>query len=259
MKKIYLTLVLLSLLFACPNVLKSQDETSTRSEKPIFKRNLIKVNLTGLALRNYGLQFEEVLNKRISVALAYRIMPSGNIPFKTFITSRSNNSQSAEDALNAIKLGGSALTADLRFYLGKKGYGRGFYISPFYRHATFNANGLNFDYTDINNQSAVIDLSGNLSSNTVGLMLGSQWFIGKKLCIDWWIIGPHYGTAHGIFLAHTNVALDQLEQESIRSSLSTFDIPFTKESYTVSANEIKLSLDGPWAGIRAGIQLGFRF
>ena len=90
-------------------------------------------------------------------------------------------------------------------------------------------------------------------------MLGSQWFIGKKLCLDWWIIGPHYGTAHGIFLAHTNVALDQLEQESIRSSLSTFDIPFTKESYTVSANEIKLSLDGPWAGIRAGIQLGFRF
>ena len=259
MKRIYSTLVFFSLLFASPNLLTAQDQTSTRSEKPIFKRHLLKVNLTGLALHNYGLQFEEVLSKRMSVALSYRIMPSGNIPFKTFITSQSNNSQSAEDALNAIKLGGSALTVDLRFYLGKKGYGRGFYVSPFYRHATFNAKGLNFNYTDINNQTASIDLSGNLTGNTVGLMLGSQWFIGKNFCLDWWIIGPHFGTANGVFSAHTNVSLDQLEQESIRSSLSTFDIPFTKESYTVSANEIKLSLDGPWAGIRAGIQLGFRF
>lgn len=259
MKRICLFLVFFSLIFTCPNALKAQYKTATQIENTIFKKHIVKLNLTGLAFRNYGLQFEEVLNKRISITLAYRFMHSWNMPFKRFITNQSSNSLSSADALSDIKLGGSALTADLRFYLGKKGYGRGFYISPFYRHATINAKGLNFDYTNINNQTASIDLPGNLTGNTLGLMLGLQWFIGNRLCIDWWIIGPHFGTANGGFSAHTNFALDQLEQESIRSSLSSFDIPLTKESYTVSANEIKLCLDGPWAGIRAGIQFGFRF
>jgi hypothetical protein len=259
MKRISSFLIFFSLIFTCSNVLKAQDETSTRSENPIFKKHILKVNLTGIALRNYGLQFEEVLNKRMSIALAYRIMPSGNIPFKTFIINQSGNSQSAGNVLNALRVGGSALTADLKFYLGKKGYGRGFYISPFYMNETFNAKGLNFDYTDFNNQTASVDLSGNLRGNTLGLMLGSQWFIGKNLCIDWWIIGPHYGKSRSVFSARTNFTLDQLEQESIRSSLASFDMPLTKESYSVSANEIKLMLDGSWAGIRAGIQFGFRF
>jgi hypothetical protein len=48
-------------------------------------RNFIKLNLSGILMKNYALQYERVLNRKISVALQYRIMPVSSIPFKSTV------------------------------------------------------------------------------------------------------------------------------------------------------------------------------
>ena len=232
---------------------------NAQSEDPDVKKSMLKINLTGLALNNYGFQFERVLNKRISLAAAYRTMPIGNIPFKTQLINQSLNPTATSDALNALKFGNSATTFEIRFYAGKKGFGRGFYAAPFYRNGKFKAEGIQFDYTNTANTTNRINLSGDLNGNTFGLLLGSQWSLGKYICLDWWIVGPHYGSSKGTLTGKTSVPLTQQEQTSLSQELANFDIPLTKESYAVNANGATINLNGPWGGLRAGILLGIKF
>lgn len=233
--------------------------SNAQSENPDIKKSIFKVNLTGLALNNYGVQFEQVLKKRLSLAVGYRSMPLGNIPFKTQLINQSTDPIATRDALDALKFGNSATTIEVRFYAGKKGFGRGFYVAPFYRNGKFKAEGIQFDYTNTANTTNSINLSGNLKGNTFGLLIGSQWSLGKYVCLDWWIVGPHYGSAKGLLIGKTSAPLTQQEQTSLTQELANFDVPLTKESYVVNANGASINLEGPWGGLRAGILLGIKF
>ena len=221
--------------------------------------NFIKVNLTGLVFKNYSFQYERVLSKKVSFAIAYRTMPSSSLPFKNVILDASNNNQDTKDAIDALRLSSSAVTPEIRFYLSKKGYGRGFYIAPFYRHASFKASQMKFNYTNSSNVQNSILLSGKLTANTGGLLFGVQKALGKHLCLDLWIFGPHYGSGTGSFNGIPGTPLTQTEQDNLRQQLNDFDIPLTNKTVTVTANAASMKLDGPWGGIRSGISFGFRF
>jgi hypothetical protein len=142
-------------------------------------------------------------------------------------------------------------------YLGK-GHGRGFYIAPFYRVARYKTNTLSFDYQGAGT-SGTINLSGTLTSNTAGILFGSQWFIGKHVVLDWWLFGPHYGSGKGDFEGTSTKPLTQQEQDDLRQTLNDIDIPLTDKTVNVTANRASLKLSGPWAGIRSGISIGVRF
>jgi hypothetical protein len=150
-----------------------------------------------------------------------------------------------------------AITPEVRFYLGK-GNGRGFYIAPFYRYARYKTNTLPFDYEGAGT-SGTINLSGTLTSNTGGLMFGSQWLIGRRVVLDWWIFGPQYGSGKGYFEGTSSQPLTQQEQDDLRQTLNDIDIPLTDKAVNVTANGASMKLSGPWAGIRSGISLGVRF
>lgn len=224
------------------------------------ERNFIKINLTAIALKNYSVQYERVLNKTISLAVSFRTMPATTMPFKNLILNAvEDNDPDAKEVIETFKLSNFAFTPEIRFYLGKKGYGRGFYIAPFYRYANFKTSNLIFDYdTDLGGEGS-IKLSGKLTANTGGFMLGSQWALGKNICLDWWILGPHFGSGTGTFSGITSQPLSENEQNSLREELSDLDIPLTKETVSVNANGASLKLDGPWAGVRAGISIGIKF
>jgi hypothetical protein len=143
--------------------------------------------------------------------------------------------------------------------MGKKGYGRGFYIAPFFRNANYAGGNLLFNYNDDNDVEQSITLSGDIKANTVGLLLGAQWSLSKFFVLDWWIIGPHYGKSNGELIGNSSRTLTPNEQEEIRQNLEDFDIPMVKKTVTVSANGAKMVVDGPWAGVRAGISLGIKF
>jgi len=224
-------------------------------------KNYIKINATALLLKNYSIQYERVMTKKVSLALAYRIMPTTNIPFKDkileYVDSEDENVQSI---ISNTNFNNYAITPEVRFYLGKKGYGRGLYIATYYRYANFNMDNIQADFEDDEDETTTtIVASGKATSHTVGFLVGAQWALSKHICLDWWILGPHAGFGHGNFEALPSTAISENVQQDIREELEDIDIPMTKHTVEVSSNRVAMTFDGPWAGIRAGISLGIRF
>lgn len=251
------------ILFSCLQ-LTAQDqpegtETKEPAEKNTMPMNMIKVNLTSLPLKQYALQYERVLSRKFSFALGVRVMPESTLPFKQAILDAVGDDPDTRDVLETFQMSNLAITPEFRFYLSKRGYGRGFYLAPFYRYANYKTSQLEFDYDDGGGGTETINMTGKLTSHTGGLLLGAQWPLGKRLVLDWWILGPHYGTGNGLFNGISSQTMTPAEQDDLRTELEDLDIPLTNKKVVVTANGASLELDGPWGGIRAGFSLGIRF
>jgi Protein of unknown function (DUF3575) len=256
-----LCLLISSLSLTAQQLDQKQDaDNSSEKEKKTaaHKMNIFKVNLTALPFKNYSFQYERVLHKKISAALGIRFMPSGNLPFKESLKDAANGDADLEKAINDAQLSNFSITPEFRFYTGKRGYGRGFYLAPYYRYAKFNADAIPISY-DGGIGSKTINLKGDMTTHTGGLMIGAQWFLGKSVTLDWWIIGAHYGTGSGTFTGTPSTPFTVLEQNDIRQTIEDFDLPVGTLKAEVIANSAKAIFDGPWAGIRGAITIGFRF
>lgn len=267
-------LLLAAILCSSTNLLNAQstlDEQSGGSkqqpseapkQKSEIKKNIVKVNLMALGLKNYSFQYERVLTKHISVALGVRTMPTGGLPLKnTIIDLVGTDNPDVTQTLTDLKVGNFAITPEVRFYLSKKGYGRGFYVAPYYRFAKFNSEELPIEFDADGGGTKTIKLKGDVTTNSGGLMFGAQWQIGKIVMIDWWILGGHYGVSKGTLSGVPSSSLSANEQDEIRTIINDFenDIPLTKITADVNANNVKAIVDGPWAGVRAGLTIGIRF
>lgn len=249
------------LLFICFLVVCMLPSAAQDGNTYLGKNNLVKVNLTSPILKNYSIQYERILNKRVSVALSGRLMPASTLPFKNAIRKEviKEEDDLITDAFNQAKFSNYAITPEVRFYLGKKGYGQGFYIAPYYRFAKYNIEELRYTYEDLD-QDISIQLSGNLKSHTGGFLIGAQWMLSNTLGLDWWILGPNIGGGKGHITGLSSEPIDPDIQQDIRESLENdLDIPFTKTTVDVNANGANMRLSGPWAGVRAGLLLTFRF
>jgi hypothetical protein len=221
--------------------------------------NLVKLNLLSLPFKNFSLQYERVINQKISASVSLRFMPNTSIPWKNTIKNSFVNDTITEKIIENFRLGNFQLSPEMRIYLGK-GYGKGFYFAPYYRYATFNTKGISFEYddeTDENDQT--IELSGKMNMNSIGLMIGAQWYLGKSFSLDWWIIGLQYGIAKGSYTGTTDRTMTMGEQADLKDALESFNIPMVDKSVEVFEDGAKLNLKGPVAGLRFGLCLGYRF
>lgn len=222
------------------------------------KMNIIKVNVTALPLKNFSFQYERVLRQKISVALGIRFMPNGNLPLKESLNDAANGDPDIEKAINNAQIGNFSITPEFRFYPGKKGYGRGFYLAPYYRYAKFTADAIPIEYNG-GTGTKTITLKGDLSTHGGGLMFGAQWFLGEYITLDWWILGAHYGTGNGSFVGTPSSPFTPIEQNEVRQTIEDIDLPVGKITAEVTANSAKAIFDGPWGGLRGGISIGIRF
>jgi hypothetical protein len=218
------------------------------------QQNVIKANLFSLPLKNVSLQYERKIISRTSAALGVRWQPSGSLPLESALKNLADDPE-VERQIDNLTTGNFTVTPEVRFYLGKKKSMRGIYIAPHLRYARFTAD-LPFEYDD-GGVTKTIPMSGSLNTITGGLLLGSQFSLGKLVYLDWWILGPAYGRSSGDISGKKT--LSPSEQQSLRDELATLDVPLTKISYTVDANGATVYFKGPWAGIRTGLCLGFRF
>jgi hypothetical protein len=182
-------------------------------------------------------------------------MPVSTLPFAGAVSKAiGDDDPDTKKTIENLRMGNYAITPEARLYLGK-GYGKGLYIAFFYRHARFTVDHLPVDYDDTHS----LDISGKLTANTGGIMLGAQWPLGKHFCIDWWIAGPHYGAGTGNFVGVASQPLTPSQQQVLRENLEDLDIPLTDKTINVNASGATMKLDGPWGGIRSGILLGIKF
>jgi hypothetical protein len=187
-------------------------------------------------------------------------MPETGIPYADNIIRRYDiNDPDAQMLINSSLISNYAITPEIRFYTGKKRYGNGFYFSLFYRYGHYTFNNALIPYDTDSGDQIILNSSGNVSSHTGGFMMGAQWTLGKSICLDWWILGPHFGVSSGEFNSLPSAPLSETDQQDIADDLNNIDIPMFKQTVNVTADKVNMIFDGPWGGIRAGLSLGVKF
>ena len=216
-------------------------------------KNEFKVNLSSFATKGYGFQFERQIGKKFTVALGYSLIPEGKIAFQSVIE---NLIDDPNVKVGDFRLGTSIITPELRWYVGKKGAFHGFYLAPYGRFSTYTMQvPVSFNGT-LDKRTALFN--GKITNSLGGLMLGSNFKMGKRLTLDWWILGAGIGSASGNLVAA--IALNPLEQKTLKDQLDSINIPFTTTENTVNSNGAIVTTTGSMAGIRGlGINLGIRF
>ena len=229
-------------------------QDSLRSAESDNRKNIVKMNLMALSLKNFSFQYERAIARKITAGATIRFMPFGSLPFKSTVKG-SFDDEEFETQLENAEVGNFAFMPEIRFYLGKKGVFRGFYIAPFASIARYKTE-VNFTFED-NGVDKTIPMSGKVNTITGGLMFGAQWKLGKKLYLDWWILGPNAGSAKGDISGR--MALTPSEQQSLEEELEDLDLPLTNFKYDVNSNGADIRVKGPWGGVRSGLCLGIRF
>lgn len=216
-------------------------------------KNEFKVNLSSFVTKGFGVQYERQIAKKFTIALGYSMIPEGTIAFQSVIEDLIDD---PNVKVGDFRLGTSIITPEIRYYVGKKGAFHGFYMAPYGRFSTYTLQApVSFDAT-VDKRTALFN--GKLTNSLVGLMLGSNFTLSKRLTLDWWILGAGIGSASGNLVAA--IALNPLEQQNLRDELDSIEIPFTTIKSTVNSNGATVTTTGSMAGIRGlGINLGIRF
>lgn len=216
-------------------------------------KNIIKWNVGSLALKNYHFTYERSLTKRLSLSLSYRTMPKGDVPFKSQLEKAI---ESNDINFNNFQIGNSAWTLEGRFYLGM-GRMKGFYVAPYLRFANFDiTTPVRYTASGVTKEANFV---GKVTSTSPGLMIGWQLQIATKFVLDLQIIGGHYGHSSGDLNFTTTTPLTPTEQTALKQSLDNIKADPFKFTSTVNASGGQIKTDGPWAGIRSNIGIGFRF
>lgn len=223
-------------------------------------KNTIKTNVLAYTFRNFNLTYERAINKNIAINATFATIPKGGVPFYNSFVNEKTRADFGD-----IKMGNTAFTLEARYYFGKK-FNSGFYLAPYYRYTKMKVEDMVYDYKIVDTNSNIsisnpVDLSGNISANSVGLMLGVQWLLGTKnnWVLDWWIVGGHYGGSNGNLEGKTKYLLTPAQQRELEKELNDLDIPVVKHSAEATVNGANVKLDGPWAGLRSGLSFGYRF
>lgn len=225
------------------------------------KRNFIKLNVLALPLRNFSMQYEHALTKRVSVALGFRFMPGGNLPLLSSVESLIGiNDPDVQNAMRSVSISNIAITPEARWYFGKKGYGRGFYIAAYYRYFQFDISSSQKFNAEIANESRNMTLNIDFKAHNLGLMLGGQWMLSKRLFLDWWIIGAQMGWQTGEFTFSPDQDFTDAQINEINDKIS---VNFTKLGQTtqISKQRVVLRTNSfiEFTGLRTGLCLGVRF
>ncbi len=233
------------------------------SEVPGLRyKNVAKVSLTAAALKNITVQYERAVSRRISLGLTYRGMPENTIAYIDRLENKIGYDEVDFENIRNMKVTSHVITPEVRIYTGKSGT-KGFYLAPY---ASFASHDLKtpaflFEKTDDDGSTSTLTLpmTGKIRGISGGLMFGAQFNLGSRVTLDWWIIGASYGKADGNVDAISPVPVSQDWQEEIQYTLDQMDLPFVKYTSEVSSEGARVKINRPWAGVRGGLSIGFRF
>jgi hypothetical protein len=138
---------------------------------------------------------------------------------------------------------------------------RGLYIAPYFRYAKFDATvpaHYNSTVAGVRVEKDAM-MRGSIQSYSGGITIGVQKYIAKRIVIDVWLIGGHYGVSRGQMQAVIDPPMTTSEQQSLQNTLNGLATDPFKTETTITATSASMKIEGPWGGLRSGISLGFRF
>jgi len=155
--------------------------------------------------------------------------------------------------------------AGYRKYLSKQIL-KGFYIEPFFTYAHHTADGTGEG--SLGGQQVTMDFTNNYNGVGIGIQLGAQFIIARRLVIDVFFLGPQLTSSTNNFRAidrynyatWTNIQADEAEQD-IKDFLDQF--PFIRNKVDVNVDQanrtVMADFQGPLVGMRCGVSIGFAF
>lgn len=256
-----LTAVLSFSLCASSQAIDNTDTSLTKTKeqpapKPYF-RNIVKMNLASLALKNYNFSYERLITRKTSVIASFRTMPETNLGTLKLVEKlvRITEEESIREDLSMITASNKTFTAEIRFYGGRKPGAKGFYLGLYGRTAGFDAT---YNYT-YSSSTKDYDIPLQIKARGIGggFVTGWQFAIAKRVMVDLYLLGAHYGKMKGDVTAATNLSgLTSQEQQDLQQELD--DLLAVRDnqylSTTVSNTGVSGKLNGPFAGLRG---LGF--
>jgi hypothetical protein len=226
-------------------------------------KNIIKLNLTHLALPSIHLQYERVFHKNMSGALGFSYMFTRQFP-NLLVQGATEDDQ----FYKGTTLGHWSITPEFRYYPGAKeehNTPHGFYAGAYFRYEKYTMVSQYEESFTSSKSKATMDLTATYGGGTFGLLIGSQFRITKHFYFDWWILG--YGIGAGSFDIEgkaTGIALTPAEQaevkETVEDQFGAISVFGGRPVVTVTANSVKATVALPIASIRfMGLCLGYAF
>lgn len=236
------------------------------SNQAVFRKNIVKLNLSSLAFYNNSLSYERSLARKTTLVVGYRYMPkttaTSAYAVKKFAAQLGEEDEELNEDLQATLVGNHTFTGELRFYGGKKPGARGFYFSLYGRYLRLEASLPHTFETETRIYS--LPLATQISGFGAGVMIGSQWLIAKRVAFDWYILGGHFGKLQVKARSAADLrSLSADEKRGLERDLESLgqDLPLKpKTKATVSAQGANLNGSAPFIGLRSlGFNLGIAF
>lgn len=217
-------------------------------------KNLVKLNLSSLAFKGFNLQYERQVSEKVTVALSYSMIPMSSIPYRSYIE---KEVYIPDINIDDYHLGTYIFTPEVRYYFGKKGAFKGFYLAPYARIGIYKIEGPVI-YSNNAGEKENADFSGKLKTFTGGIMAGYSWQLSGRFYLDLWIAGGSYGAESGKFT--TTVQLSPDDQASLKRKLESISLSGITLASEVNSNGAVVTSSGGIAGIRGlGVNFGIRF
>ncbi|WP_237586590.1 DUF3575 domain-containing protein [Pontibacter russatus] len=231
-----------------------------------FRENIVKMNLSSLAFNNYSLSYERSLTRKISFVAGYRFMPETSVSSfplaESTIDRFLTDEEDVVDVMDRATLANNTYTGEIRFYTGRKPGASGFYLSLYGRYMNMRP-AYTHDY-DTGSRTYTLPFDGTLRGLGGGVMIGSQWLIAKRVALDWYILGGHYGKLKGNLSATADLStMTETEKRGLQEDIELANNKLNGNvdvEATVTDRGVDVKGTAPFAGIRGlGLSLGIAF
>ena len=250
---------------------KSEVVATSPEAKEVFRKNIVKMNLSSLAFSNYSFSYERSIARKITLVGGYSFLPEtklSGIPLVekgiefAALDEEGEEGDEISNILDEASFSSNAITGEVRFYTGKKPGARGFYASLYGRYTTMHLSHLYVYESDMGLEYD-LPINAKLTGFGGGVMLGAQWLIAKRVTFDWYIVGGHYGKIKGDFNARTDLSsMPQEDKEELERDLEDIASNGDRKylDATINDNGMFGKLNGPFGGLRGfGFNLGIAF
>lgn len=241
---------------------KKKAKLEKKLEKP-QRSHVFKIFPVSLPVGKINLDYEYRISRKSTVGLNIGLPSEQSIPQPVIDEIDIQNYD-----INGSTLSGKSYRVHYRFYTGKRGAPRGFYLEPYFRtqEYTGTVDGV-YDYKEVGSYEN--DGTLQLSGTGGGLQFGSQFLVGNRFVIDLTFLGIDLSsnTIDLKFVDKSNVPgnklyLDDMKEE-INSSIEGLPFGLNDEITTSGGSQDGyVSVKGDQVltpGFRLNLGFGFAF
>ncbi|MGE5520639.1 MAG: DUF3575 domain-containing protein [Candidatus Dadabacteria bacterium] len=208
---------------------------------------------TGLILGNVNVQAE------------YNFGGKHSLTANLGIPSSAHHSFNYQDGKTDFNMKSTSFLAGYRTYTSHKQLA-GFYLEPYFKYVHQLSEGIGNG--TLSSQPATFDFTNDYNGMGVGLQLGTQFIIKKRIIVDLFFLGPEINSSENTFKAieiNNSTPWTSMEateaQKDIVDFLNQFPIIRNHTNVMVdkSSRVVTADFSGFVPGIRAGVSIGIAF